>query len=192
VEQGQGVSPSEADEHEHEHGHDHEELTERLPAGTWLVDPSSSQVNFRAPTMFVLPVNGFFERFSGELRVDQQGDATGTLVIDTGSLQTGIRRRDEHLRGADFFQVEQHPEMTFTIESLASGRNGLELSGSLWIRDQSLPLSFPVTAIAHGDHVHIEGRVRIDLRSGGLGWAKPGIVGSSARANVALTLHPAA
>jgi polyisoprenoid-binding protein YceI len=191
VEQGQGVSSSEPDEHEHEHGHDHEELTERLPAGTWRVDPGASQVNFRTPTMFVLPVNGFFERFSGELRVDQQGDATGTLVINTGSLQTGIRRRDEHLRGADFFRVEQHPEMTFTIESLATGRDGLDLSGSLRIRDQSLPLGFPVTAIAHGDHLHIEGRVRIDLGSRGLGWAKPGIVGSSARANVALTLQPA-
>lgn len=187
------MSSSEPDEHEHEHahGHDHEELTERLPAGTWRVDPGSSQVNFRAPTMVVLPVNGFFERFSGQLRVDQEGDATGTLVVDTASLQTGIRRRDEHLRGADFFMVEKHPEMTFTVESLATGRDGLELSGSLLIRDRSLPLSFPVTAIAHGDHLHVEGRVRIDLGSTGLGWAKPGIVGSSARANVALTLQPA-
>ena len=174
-----------------EHGHDHRELTERLPAGIWRVDPGSSQVNFRAPTMFVLPVNGFFERFTGELRVDQEGDAAGTLVIDTASLHTGIRRRDEHLRGADFFLVQQHPEMTFTVESLATSRDGLELCGSLRIRDQSLPLSLPVTAIAHGDHLHIEGRVRIDLSSTGLGWAKPGIVGSSARAIVALTLQPA-
>jgi polyisoprenoid-binding protein YceI len=191
LEQGESVSTSEPEEHQHAHGRDHEELTERLPAGTWRVDPGSSQVSFRALTMFVLPVNGIFERFSGELRVDQDGGAAGSLVIETASLQTGIRRRDEHLRGADFFRVQQHPDMTFTVDALVSGRDGLELSGSLRIRDQSVPLSFSLTAIAHGDHLHIEGRVRIDLGSTGLGWAKPGIVGSSARANVALTLQPA-
>lgn len=186
MEQDQRLSSSEPPEHEHE------VLADRLPTGIWRVDPRSSQVNFRARTLVVLPVNGFFERFSGELRVGREGDASGTLVVDATSLQTGLRRRDELLRGPDFFLVERHREMTFTVEFLAAGRYGLELTGGLRIRDQSLPLSFPVTAIAHGDHLHIEARVRIDLGDTGLGWAKPGMVGRSARADLALTLQPAA
>ena len=170
---------------------EHEVLADRLPTGTWSVDPNSGQVNFRARMLFVLPVNGFFDRFSGELRVDQEGNASGALVIDTTSIQTGIDRRDEQLRGRDYFLAEQYPEMTFAVQSLSAGRHDLELTGKLQIRDQSLPMSFPVTAIAHADHLHLEGRVRIDLGSTGLGWAKPGMVGRSARANVALTLQPA-
>jgi len=172
-------------------GHEHEELVGGLPAGTWRVDPDSSQVNFRARTFFVLPVNGFFERFGGELRVDDQGNPSGSLVIETGSLRTGLGRRDEHLRSADFFLVEEFPQMTFTVESLTPGDDRLALSGTLAIRDQSLPLTFPLTAIAHGDHLHLEGRVAFDLGPAGLGWEKPGLVSRAARANVALTLQPA-
>ena len=169
----------------------YEELADRLPAGTWRVDPNSSQVNFRARTLVVLPVNGFFDRFSGELRVDQDGDAQGELVIETASIQTGIGRRDEELRGGGYFLAQQHPEMTFTVGSLTAGNDRLELNGTLQIRDRSLPLSFPVTAIAHGDHLHLEGRVRFDLGSAGLDWARPGMVGRTARASVALTLRRA-
>jgi polyisoprenoid-binding protein YceI len=185
VEQDEGLSAAESA------GHEYEVLTDGLPVGAWRVDPDSSQLNFRARTLFLLPVNGFFGRFWGELRVDRQANPSGVLAIDTASIQTGLRRRDQHLRSANYFLAEQHPEMTFTVESLTARRDGLELAGSLRIRDRSLPLSFPVTAIAHGDHLHIEGRVQIDLGAGGLGWAKPGMVGPSARADVALTLQPA-
>jgi len=187
MEQDQGLSSPEPTGDE-----EYEVLSDRLPAGTWRVDPDSSQVNFRARTLFVLPVNGFFERFSGELRVDQDGTAAGALVIDTASIQTGIDRRDEQLRGGDYFLAGEHPEMTFTLESLAASRDTLKLDGSLRVRSQSLPLSFPVTAIAHGDHLHLEGRVRVDLGTTGLGWARAGMVGRVARADVALTLQPAA
>lgn len=165
-------------------------LTDRLPAGSWRVAPRSSQLNFRARTLFLLPVNGFFGQFSGELHVSREGAASGALVIDTASIQTGIGRRDEHLRSADYFLVEQYPQMTFTVDSFAAGRDDLTLNGSLRVRDRALPLSFPVTAIAHGDHLHLEGRVRLDLGTTGLGWAKPGMIGRTARADVALTLQP--
>ena len=171
--------------------HDHEELVDGLPPGIWRIDPDSSQVNFRARTFFVLPVNGFFETFEGELRVDGEGNASGSLVIETASLGTGLGRRDHHLRGADFFLVERFPQMTFTVESLVATSDGLELTGALTVRDRSLPLTFPVTAIAHGDHLHLEARVVVDHETAGWGWARPGLVSRTARAAVALTLRPA-
>jgi polyisoprenoid-binding protein YceI len=174
---------------------EHEVLT-RLPTGTWRVDRGSSQVNFRARTLLVLPVNGFFSRFGGELTVAAEEGVSGTLVIDTASIESGIDRRDEHLRGTAFFATAQHPEMTFTVLSAGAGTSDvfeharIELSGSLRIRDRSLPLSFPVTAILHGDHLHIEARVAIDHAAAGLGWARPGLVGGGVRAGLALTLRP--
>lgn len=174
---------------------EHDVLT-KLPAGAWQVDRDSSQVNFRARTFFVLPVNGFFGEFSGSLSVDDEGESSGTLVIETGSIETGIDRRDEHLRGDGFFASARHPEMTFTLASAGAGspdmfeQDRIELTGSLQVRDRSLPLSFPASAIRHGDHLHLEARVVIDHAAAGLGWARPGMVGRSARAEVALTLRP--
>jgi polyisoprenoid-binding protein YceI len=176
---------------------EHEVLT-RLPTGAWKVDPSSSQLNFRARTFLVLPVNGFFARFGGELTVDADGGVDGTLVVDTASVQTGIDRRDEQLRGTEFFATAQHPEMTFTVSSTGVGpvdvfeQARIEVTGSLRIGDRSLALGFPATVILHGDHLHVEAHVAIDLSAAGLGWTRPGIVGRSARADVALTLRPVA
>ncbi len=186
-------------EHEHEHGHDHDHdhdhtlLSERLPEGLWRVSPESSEVNFRARTFFgLLPVNGYFGDFAGELRVDADGHGEGFLTVDTNSIHTGIERRDQHLRSADFFHALAHPEMSFSVSAVeASGQEHLNMSGTLTLRTRELALAFPVYAILHGDHLHIEGRVQIDHHGAGLGWKRPGLVGARVRADVALTLNPA-
>ena len=178
------------EEHLHEQEHDHALIVDRLPTGVWHVDHDSSEVNFRARALFgLLPVNGFFDRFSGDLTVDEAGRAHGALVVQTASLHSGIDRRDLDLKSERFLASSQYPQMTFTLESIASGGDDhLTLTGRLAIRDQSIPLSFPVYAIQHGDHLHIEGRVQIDHHAAGFDWAKPGMVGKVVRADVALTL----
>jgi len=154
------------------------------------VEHGSSEVNFRAKALFgLIPVNGFFDEFSGELRVDEDGKARGTLVVQTGTLKTGIDRRDADLRSPRYLGSTEHPQMTFTLESIEpSGDDHLKLTGSLAVREKTIPLSFPVYAIQHGDHLHIEGRVQIDHHAAGFDWAKPGMVARVVRADVALTL----
>jgi polyisoprenoid-binding protein YceI len=182
----------EHDEHDHE-DHDHALIIDRLPAGVWQVDQGSSEVNFRARALFgLLPVNGFFDEFGGELRVDESGKAQGTLVVETGTLKSGIDRRDADLTSPKFLASEQYPQMTFKLDSIAaSGDDHLNLTGSLVVLDRTIPLSFPVYAIQHGDHLHIEGRVQIDHHAAGFDWAKPGMVAKAVRADVALTLTSA-
>jgi len=176
----------------HEHDHDHTLITDRLPEGVWRVDPGSSEVNFKARTIFgLVPVNGYFEAFEGELTVDGRGHATGSLVVDTTTIVTGIARRDQHLRSADVFDVQQYPRMPFTLEAVqSSGQDHLNLTGSLKIRETLIPLTFAAYAIQHGDHLHIEARVRIDHHAAGLSWGRFGMVARTARADVALTLNP--
>jgi polyisoprenoid-binding protein YceI len=195
------------DDHDHDHdhgddhdhaghdhaGHDHTLITDRLPEGLWRVDPESSEVNFKARTLFgLVPVSGFFEGFGGELRIDAEGNAEGTLTVETGTLHTGIARRDKHLLSKDFFHAVEHPHMTFKVDGIeVSGQEHLNVTGSLSLRTSDLALSFPVFAILHGDHLHIEGQVVIDRHSVGLRWGSSGMVGRSVRADVALTLNPA-
>jgi len=181
-------------DHDHEgHDHDHQLIVDRLPAGVWTVDHSSSEVNFRARGMLgLVPVNGFFDQFSGELRVGEDGDAHGMLVIETGTLKTGIEKRDADLKSARYLAAEEYPQMNFTLESIEPGSDDhLTLTGSLLVRDKAIPLSFPVYAILHGDHLHIEGKVRVDHHAAGFDWARPGMVAKVARADVALTLTSA-
>jgi polyisoprenoid-binding protein YceI len=176
--------------HDHDHGHDHTLITDRLPAGRWHVDSEGSEVLFKGRTLFgLIPVNGEFGSFAGVLEVEPDGSASGRLAVQAESLSSGIARRDKHLRSNDFFGVSEHPELIFELDQiLPSGEDHLDVTGELQIRDITIPLAFTIYAIAHGDHLHIEGRVDIDTDAAGLGWSKPLMVSAKARADVALTL----
>jgi polyisoprenoid-binding protein YceI len=193
LDEGHDHDDHEHDDDGHDHDADHALIVDRLPAGVWQVVHGSSEVNFRAKALFgLLPVNGFFDEFSGELRVDEEGVASGRLVIQTGTLQTGIDRRDAELKSPRYLASQQHPQMTFTLESIEpSGDDHLDLTGNLVVREKTIPLSFPVYAIQHGDHLHVEGRVQVNHHAAGFDWAKPGMVAKSVRADVALTLTSA-
>lgn len=184
----------------HTHEGEHRVVADRVPAGVWRVEERASQVNIRARSVFgLLPVNGFFERFGGELRTDQQGGAAGTLELRAASIQTGIDARDARLRSDEFLGADAHPVIDFELESVGpevrhemrlSDEERMTVTGRLRIRGRSIPLSFPATVIAHGDHLHIECKVRIDHHAAGLGWSRPGLIGKTVRAEVALTLNP--
>ncbi len=187
------------DEHAHSHeghdhdGHDHDNhavIVDRLPAGAWSIDPDGSDVFFKARALFgLLPVTGVFERISGGLMVDAQGGVNGQLVVETASVNSGVRRRDADLRSPAYFDSAQFPQMTFMIDALTpSGHDHLTATGSLQIQSTRIPLDFPVYAIAHGDHLHLEGSVKVDHDVAGLGWSKPLLVGKRVKAEAALTL----
>jgi polyisoprenoid-binding protein YceI len=176
--------------HDHDRGHDHKLITDRLPAGRWRVDPEGSEVLFKARTLFgLIPVSGEFGRFRGELDAQPDGSVSGELVVDTDSVSSGIARRDAHLRSDDFFGVGEHPQLIFVLDQVTpSGEDHLEVTGELQIREVTIPLAFTIYAIAHGDHLHIEGRADIDHEAAGLGWVRPAMVSAKARADIALTL----
>ena len=80
----------------------------------WVVDPARSTVEFRVRNFWGLTtIVGHFSRFDGSYTVGTDGRAV-ELIVDAGSLDTGNRRRDEHLRSSDFFDVEPLPHVRFT------------------------------------------------------------------------------
>src|SRR6202008_607153 len=83
-------------------------------AGTWAIDPVHSEVSFVVRHMVVSKVRGRFDRFEGSLNLaDNPLDSSVEAVIDAGSVNTGNEQRDGHVRSADFFDVDQHPQITF-------------------------------------------------------------------------------
>ena len=90
-----------------------------VPAGTWVVDPAHSSVEFQVKHMGIATVKGKFNEFEG--RIEVAGDiagakASGTVKVAT--VDTNEPQRDDHLRSPDFFDVEQYPELTFTSKEI--------------------------------------------------------------------------
>ena len=82
-----------------------------VSAGNWILVPDRSKVTFRNKTMWGLAtVTGEFTEFRGDGSAD--AGVNGQVVIGAASVRTGIGKRDNHLRSADFFDVERHPDIT--------------------------------------------------------------------------------
>ena len=85
-------------------------------AGSWQLVPARSSVRFKNKTFWgLVTVTGEFTDVRGAGQITANGAVSGGLDIRASSLKTGIRKRDEHLRSADFFDVEKHPEIRVEV-----------------------------------------------------------------------------
>ena len=110
-----------------------------LPAGTWTVDPSHSELGFVARHLMVTKVRGQFKEFEGSVKVgDDITDSQVTAVAQLASVDTGSADRDTHLRSADFFDVENNPTMSFTSTEVTED----SLKGDLTIKGVTRPVVF--------------------------------------------------
>src|ERR1700689_5768744 len=83
-------------------------------AGTWNIDAVHSEVGFSVRHMMVSKVRGRFTAFSGQIVTGTDPTASSvTAEIELASINTGNEQRDEHIRSADFFEVETYPTMTY-------------------------------------------------------------------------------
>ena len=84
---------------------------------TWIFEPGHTEAEFRARHMMVSWVRGLFKDIHGRLELDWERclDATFEGEIDATGIWTGQPERDEHLRSADFFDVENHPKIAFAV-----------------------------------------------------------------------------
>ncbi len=112
-----------------------------LPTGTWVVDPAHSVVGFTAKHAGVSTVRGQFRDFDGRLEVNELGIAVAWGTVRTASVDTGVEMRDEHLRSADFFEVDAYPDMSFVSTSIEPGDDDeVVIRGDLTIRGIAKPI----------------------------------------------------
>ena len=103
----------------------------------WTFEPGHTAAEFRARHMMVTWVRGHFKNVSGSLEFDPDNPRNSSVEvkIDAGGIWTGVQERDDHLRSADFLDVENHPEITFTGKQVeVIGEHDYALTGDLTIR----------------------------------------------------------
>jgi polyisoprenoid-binding protein YceI len=114
-------------------------------------------------------VRGCFRRFDGVYVVGTAGPEI-ELTIDAASIDTGISARDRHLRSADFFDVDEHPQVRFTSTQVTGIGNGqVRVSGELDVAGTSVPLSFDASVRMIGAELELEATAAVDQRSFGMG-----------------------
>jgi polyisoprenoid-binding protein YceI len=100
------------------------------------LDPAHSHIAFSIRHMMVSQQRGVFRGVSGTLTLDR-GDLAKSRVevsIDVDTINTNVTDRDNHLRGPDFFDVANHPKMTFVSRDVRATEDGLRVTGDLTIR----------------------------------------------------------
>jgi polyisoprenoid-binding protein YceI len=111
-------------------------------AGTWTIDPVHSEVGFTVRHMMVSKVRGKFTAFGGDIvTADDPLDSSVTAEIDLSSIDTGNVDRDNHIRSADFFDVDAHKVMTYRSTGIRADGEEYVLDGELSLRGVTKPVS---------------------------------------------------
>ena len=114
---------------------------------TWKLDPAHSSAEFKVKHMMISNVKGSFNGITGTLIEDTTDPSRSTVEasVDISTLSTGDAQRDAHLKSADFFHHEQHPQMTFkSTQVTKKGDAEYSVTGDLTIHGVTTPVTFAV------------------------------------------------
>ena len=128
-------------------------LTLSLPtaalAEPWQIDSAHTSSGFEVTHMLVSTVRGQFDKTTGTVDINDKDLTKSTLdiTIDASSVNTRNADRDKHLRTADFFDVEKHPQITFKSTKVEKGKakDKLKVTGDLTIRGITKTVVLDVT-----------------------------------------------
>jgi len=147
--------------------------------GDYQLDPAHSRIGFVARHAMVTKVRGQFRDFEGTLHLDAVDPkrSTADVTIQVASLTSSQDQRDEHLRGADFFDAEQHPTITFrSTQAERVDDDKYRLTGDLTIKGVTRPVTLDVEHTGSAQdpfgnfRTGFEGRAQVNRKDWGLTW----------------------
>lgn len=120
------------------------DISTQLPgyiAGNWAIDPVHSEVSFSVRHLMLSKVRGRFSTFEGTFVTgDDPLESSVDATVDLASIDTNNADRDAHVRSADFFDVEQHPTMTYRSSSVRLSDDGFIVDGELSLHGVTRPV----------------------------------------------------
>lgn len=148
-----------------------------LTTGTWTIDPSHTEASFTVRHAGISKVRGTVAITSGTLTVGEDLESSSvTVTLDPATVSTGDANRDGHLKSNDFFEVETHPEWTFTSTAIRESGSHHVVVGDLTIHgvthEVELETEFNGTAVDPFGNTRagFESSVTISRKDYGLTW----------------------
>jgi polyisoprenoid-binding protein YceI len=158
-------------------------LSNPASVGVWNIDQGQSTIGFKAKSMWGLAsVKGRFKDFSGDGQITDAQTVFGRIDIKADSLDTGIRKRDEHLRSADYFEADKFPDISVVVTS-AEGIDGdtVDLRAQLTVKGSTAPLPLRTkVAMLDDGAVRLSTQVTIDRKHFGVDGNLIGMIGDKA------------
>lgn len=179
---------------------------EEVKMAKWTVDQSHSSVGFEVKHMMVSKVKGQFDSYTAVVEADDLTDLTTAAIsfnFEVASINTKNEDRDNHLKAADFFDVENNPSIDFTSTSITKDGDDYKVTGDLTIKGVTKPVTFDVEYGGKGTNpwgvevYGFEAETKINREEFGLTWnaaLETGgvLVGKDIKIKVELEVNPAA
>ncbi|MFQ6114400.1 MAG: YceI family protein [bacterium] len=149
-------------------------------ADKYQFDMAHTSIGFSIRHMLLSNVKGSFKEFTGTILFDEKDitKSSVNITIKTASLDTDNQERDGHLKSAEFFDVEEHPEITFKSRRIEKNDDGYVLVGELTIKGVTKEVSFPFSLVGPvkdpwgNDRFGAEANLKINRQDFGVSWSK--------------------
>lgn len=127
----------------------------------YTVDKAHTSVGFKVRHLMITNVRGSFKEFSGTADFDTKSMAFNALeaTVDVKSIDTGIEKRDKHLRSEDFFFADKHPQLKFSMTGYKADGDEGKMSGNLTMRGITKPVEMEVEIV--GVQKDFNGQTRV-------------------------------
>ncbi len=175
-----------------------------MTKATWNVDTVHSTIGFSVRHMMISNVKGTFNEFDGKIEADPTDltDANIEFTIDANSVDTRMSDRDDHLRSADFFDVENHPNITFKATDIVKkSEDKYDMTGDFTIRGTTNQVTFDIAfegaakdPMSGDQAAGFTGSTKINRKDFGLTWnaaleAGGVVVGDEIKINIEIQLR---
>ena len=148
----------------------------------WTVDPAHSQIGFVAKHLGFTKVNGQFKKYTATAHGDPKTAKLAMLeaTAEASSIDTGIEKRDKHLKGEEFFNADKFPQLKLVAKSFKWNGNKFTANAELTIRDVTKPVTFKGELLGvhkvnfgQGEQMRAgyEGTATINRKDFGLTWS---------------------
>jgi polyisoprenoid-binding protein YceI len=145
-------------------------------AGSWTLDAARSQVGLQTRhTWGLRPLHGAFRQVAGSGTITPSGDVKGVVTVAAASVDTKNSKRDKHLRSADFFDIDNHPDISFAVDGASPADGGVRVTGSLTIRGITRPAALNATVSSVDGELSLDGELDVNRTDFGMTWNWLGI-----------------
>jgi polyisoprenoid-binding protein YceI len=146
----------------------------------WKLDPAHSNADFKVKHMMIAHVKGTFSGLSGDLTLHEPDHALTKVdaSIDVSTVNTGDAQRDGHLKGAEFFEVDKFPTMSFkSTKVVPEGDGDFTVTGDLTLHGVTKSATFKVEGLSApakdpwgNQRIGLSATAKINRKDFGLSW----------------------